>query len=64
MLIFRLLFLYNNIQRYKIIEAYNENEILAFAERESTKGLKIGDIVYMWLTKPISNLMDNHHFLV
>ncbi|GAA0075985.1 hypothetical protein UT300005_03630 [Clostridium sp. CTA-5] len=40
---------------YNLIDAYNENEILPFAIRKATKGLTIGDIVYMWLTKPISN---------
>lgn len=40
---------------YNLLKAYKENEVLPFAVREGTKGLKIGDIVYMWLTMPESN---------
>lgn len=42
---------------YNIIRAYDEKEILKFAKRKSTDGLNVGDIVYLWLTKPISNFM-------
>ncbi|MGG7152330.1 hypothetical protein ACQPUR_17010 [Clostridium neonatale] len=42
---------------YDIEKAYEENEVLPFIKRKSTNGLKIGDIVYLWLTKPISNFM-------
>ena len=47
----------NNSKGYNIEKAYEENEALQFEKRKSTKGLKIGDIVYIWLTKPISTFM-------
>jgi hypothetical protein len=40
---------------YDLLKAYEENEVLPFVIRQGTKGLKIGDKVYMWLTKPESN---------
>jgi hypothetical protein len=40
---------------YNLLKAYEENNILPFAIRKGTKGLQIGDKVYMWLTRPESN---------
>jgi hypothetical protein len=40
---------------YNLLKAYEENEVLPFAVRKGTMDLKIGDIVYMWLTMPESN---------
>jgi hypothetical protein len=40
---------------YNLLKAYEENEVLPFVVRDGTRGLKIGDKVYMWLTNPESN---------
>ncbi|MDR5588250.1 hypothetical protein [Clostridium aquiflavi] len=46
-----------NQKGYDIVTAYKEKTVLQFAKRKSTDGLNVGDIVYLWLTKPISNFM-------